>query len=189
MPDVYLYIETKKACCHSCWTRYCFLSLLKQRNLFLLYYRAVLHGQTSRASPSSIPINKRLPPGIVTQQKFKLETQASIYVLLEPASTHGRLKATLMYERPKVSSEIKAKKKQMELIHLLLYISIRDYSVIVATTPAPTVRPPSRIENLVPSSIAIGAISSTVISMLSPGITISTPSGRLQIPVTSVVRK
>ncbi len=51
------------------------------------------------------------------------------------------------------------------------------YSVIVATTPAPTVRPPSRIENLVPSSIAIGAISSTVISMLSPGITISTPSG------------
>jgi hypothetical protein len=64
-----------------------------------------------------------------------------------------------------------------------------NYSVIVATTPAPTVRPPSRIENLVPSSIAIGAISSTVISMLSPGITISTPSGRLQIPVMSEVRK
>jgi hypothetical protein len=68
------------------------------------------------------------------------------------------------------------------------YITI-NYSVIVATTPAPTVRPPSRIENLVPSSIAIGAISSTVISMLSPGITISTPSGRLQIPVISEVRK
>ena len=33
-----------------------------------------------------------------------------------------------------------------------------DYSMIVATTPAPTVRPPSRIANLVPSSIAIGAI-------------------------------
>ena len=58
-----------------------------------------------------------------------------------------------------------------------------------SNSPAPTVRPPSRIENLVPSSIAIGAISSTVISMLSPGITISTPSGRLITPVTSVVRK
>lgn len=64
-----------------------------------------------------------------------------------------------------------------------------NYLVIVATTPAPTVRPPSRIENLVPSSSAIGAIRATVISMLSPGITISTPSGKLQIPVTSVVRK
>ena len=54
---------------------------------------------------------------------------------------------------------------------------IINYLVIVATDPAPTVRPPSRIENLVPSSIAIGEISSTVISILSPGITISTPSG------------
>ena len=35
------------------------------------------------------------------------------------------------------------------------------------------------LRNVVPSSIAIGEISSTVISMLSPGITISTPSGRL----------
>lgn len=66
---------------------------------------------------------------------------------------------------------------------------IANYFSIVATTPAPTVRPPSRIENLVPSSIAIGAINSTVISTLSPGITISTPSGRVMIPVTSVVRK
>lgn len=63
------------------------------------------------------------------------------------------------------------------------------YSVIVETTPEPTVRPPSRIEKRVPSSIAIVEISSTFISVLSPGITISTPSGRWMIPVTSVVRK
>jgi hypothetical protein len=37
--------------------------------------------------------------------------------------------------------------------------------------------------------MAIGLISSTVISVLSPGMTISTPSGRLQAPVMSVVRK
>src|SRR5699024_3185071 len=63
------------------------------------------------------------------------------------------------------------------------------YFLIVVTTPEPTVRPPSRIEKRVPSSIAIGEISSTSISMLSPGITISTPSGRFTTPVTSVVRK
>ncbi len=37
--------------------------------------------------------------------------------------------------------------------------------------------------------MAMGAISSTTISTLSPGMTISTPSGRLAVPVTSVVRK
>lgn len=63
------------------------------------------------------------------------------------------------------------------------------YFWIVATAPAPTVRPPSRIAKRVPSSIAIGEIISTVTVMLSPGITISVPSGRLMIPVTSVVRK
>ena len=45
--------------------------------------------------------------------------------------------------------------------------------MILATTPAPTVRPPSRIAKRRPSSIAIGAISFTVIYTLSPGITIS----------------
>src|SRR6266487_42548 len=74
------------------------------------------------------------------------------------------------------------------LRHRALPISAR-YFTIVVTRPAPTVRPPSRIAKRRPSSIAIGAISSTVISTLSPGITISTPSGRLAVPVTSVVRK
>ena len=73
-------------------------------------------------------------------------------------------------------------------IELLACTSV-DYSMTFATTPAPTVRPPSRIANRNPSSIAIGAISVTVIPMLSPGITISVPSGSTQLPVTSVVRK
>jgi hypothetical protein len=39
------------------------------------------------------------------------------------------------------------------------------------------------------SSMAIGTISSTSIATLSPGITISVPSGSVTMPVTSVVRK
>ena len=63
------------------------------------------------------------------------------------------------------------------------------YSMISVTTPDPTVLPPSLIANLSPSSIAIGVISSISIVMLSPGIHISTPSGNLRSPVTSVVLK
>ena len=51
--------------------------------------------------------------------------------------------------------------------------------MIVATRPDPTVRPPSRIAKVRPCSIAIGWISSMVISTLSPGMHISVPSGRL----------
>jgi len=40
-----------------------------------------------------------------------------------------------------------------------------------------------------PSSIAIRLPNSTVIATLSPGITISVPSGNMIVPVTSVVRK
>lgn len=63
------------------------------------------------------------------------------------------------------------------------------YSMIVATRPDPTVRPPSRIAKVRPWLIAIGWISSIVISTLSPGMHISVPSGKLQTPVTSVVLK
>ena len=69
------------------------------------------------------------------------------------------------------------------------FISSYNYSMIVATRPDPTVRPPSRIANVRPWLIAIGWISSIVISMLSPGMHISVPSGRVITPVTSVVRK
>ncbi len=74
-----------------------------------------------------------------------------------------------------------------------LQINVRfgrlSYSMMPATTPAPTVRPPSRMAKRSFSSIAIGTISSTSISQLSPGITISVPEGKLTTPVTSVVLK
>ena len=73
-------------------------------------------------------------------------------------------------------------------VYIILSV-VSDYSMIVATRPDPTVRPPSRIAKVRPWLIAIGWISSIVISMLSPGIHISVPSGRLQTPVTSVVLK
>ena len=67
--------------------------------------------------------------------------------------------------------------KKNELVSKLVFkffnvVLNNDYSIILSTTPAPTVWPPSRIANLIPSSIATGAISSTSITTLSPGITI-----------------
>ena len=69
------------------------------------------------------------------------------------------------------------------------FISSYNYSMIVATRPDPTVRPPSRIAKVRPCSIAMGWISSMVISTLSPGMHISVPAGSSQTPVTSVVLK
>jgi len=63
-----------------------------------------------------------------------------------------------------------------------------SYAMILVTTPAPTVRPPSRMANFEPCSSATGTISSTVRFTSSPGITISTPSGSVMSPVTSIVR-
>ena len=83
-----------------------------------------------------------------------------------------------------IKSQAKKRAAEATLFH-----HRKTYSVILATTPAPTVRPPSRIAKRRPSSMAIGAISSTSICTLSPGITISVPSGRVHAPVTSVVRK
>src|SRR5690606_20758250 len=48
-----------------------------------------------------------------------------------------------------------------------------DQAMILATTPAPTVRPPSRMAKRSFSSMAIGVISSTFSSALSPGMIIS----------------
>ncbi len=62
------------------------------------------------------------------------------------------------------------------------------YFSILMNTPEPIVRPPSRTAKRSCSSIATGDVSLMFISMLSPGITISTPSGRAISPVTSVVR-
>src|SRR3989344_1176011 len=61
------------------------------------------------------------------------------------------------------------------------------YLIILDTTQAPTVFPPSRIANLSLSSIATGPISLTINFIVSPGITISIPWGNVTSPVTSVV--
>ena len=75
-------------------------------------------------------------------------------------------------------------------IELVLCQSAVDcYSMISTTRPEPTVLPPSRIANRLPSSIAIGLPSSMSMVTLSPGMHISTPSGRCAAPVTSVVLK
>ena len=63
------------------------------------------------------------------------------------------------------------------------------HSTISVMVQAPTVRPPSRMAKRKPFSRAIGVISSTYKFTLSPGITISTPSGNRTVHVTSVVRK
>ena len=75
------------------------------------------------------------------------------------------------------------------LVSLRTYVQGQNHSTILPTTPEPTVRPPSRIAKRRPSSIATGVSSSTCIMTLSPGMHISVPSGRVMMPVTSVVRK
>ncbi len=69
------------------------------------------------------------------------------------------------------------------------FMQIITYARIWDTTPEPTVLPPSRIAKRRPSSQAMGVMSSTVISTLSPGRHISTPAGSSITPVTSVVLK
>jgi methionyl-tRNA synthetase len=73
--------------------------------------------------------------------------------------------------------QVVVKRLQTDADFLALHVqSSPAYLMILATTPAPTVRPPSRMAKRRPSSMAIGAIRATLNSTLSPGITISTPS-------------
>ena len=65
----------------------------------------------------------------------------------------------------------------------------KRYLIILVTTPAPTVLPPSLIAKFKFSFIAIGVINLTVNLPSSPGITISVPEGKVTSPVTSVVLK
>src|SRR5450830_825657 len=90
-----------------------------------------------------------------------------------------------------VSREGRIASSERRSIHSLfaLLYSLFAYSIMLATTPAPTVRPPSRMAKRSFSSMAIGTIRCTSIATLSPGITISVPAGRCTTPVTSVVRK
>ena len=68
------------------------------------------------------------------------------------------------------------------------FFAMVPYSPILVTTPDPTVLPPSRMAKRTPRSKATGEMSLIFIVMLSPGMTISTPSGNWISPVTSVVR-
>src|SRR2546426_676757 len=68
-------------------------------------------------------------------------------------------------------------------------ISRTAYSVISVTTPAPTVRPPSRIANRNSFSIATGVIRSIVIVTLSPRITISPPARHVTTPPPPPLRR
>src|SRR5665213_4474311 len=63
------------------------------------------------------------------------------------------------------------------------------YLTTLVTTPAPTVRPPSRMAKRRPCSMAIGDCNFTLKVTVSPGITISLSAGSSTSPVTSVVRK
>src|SRR5262245_11173882 len=65
------------------------------------------------------------------------------------------------------------------LIGFACHCSSLPYFRILVTRPEATVRPPSRMANRRPSSMAIGAMSSAVNAVLSPGMHISMPSGRV----------
>src|SRR5579864_2249609 len=102
------------------------------------------------------------------------------FAILLDFQSRGRL-LSIFHRRVVASLAVAACEGDDDAVFLL-----RHYSMTLVTTPAPTVRPPSRIAKRSPSSHAIGVISSTFIRTLSPGITISTPSGSEIEPVTSV---
>jgi hypothetical protein len=64
-----------------------------------------------------------------------------------------------------------------------------SYSMMAETTPAPTVRPPSRMAKRSLFHRDRRDQLDLTNDTLSPGITISVPSGSVTTPVTSVVRK
>ena len=97
-----------------------------------------------------------------------------IFVLLKFGRSGGTRTHNLRFWRP--------------ALYQLNYAPKR-YLIILVTTPAPTVFPPSLIAKFKFSFIAIGVINLTVNFPSSPGITISVPDGNVTSPVTSVVLK
>ena len=97
-----------------------------------------------------------------------------IFVLLKFGRSGGTRTHNLRFWRP--------------ALYQLNYAPKR-YLIILVTTPAPTVFPPSLIAKFKFSFIAIGVINLTVNLPSSPGITISVPDGNVTSPVTSVVLK
>jgi len=75
------------------------------------------------------------------------------------------------------------------LYYLFLLPHLPPYEIMLVTNPVPTVRPPSLMLNRSPFSIAMGAINSTSMVLLSPGMIISVPSFNSKLPVMSAVLK
>jgi hypothetical protein len=98
---------------------------------------------------------------------------------------------TLTIKQKLASARNKQNEKESNLNTALTNRSIteRYYSTTFVTKPEPTVFPPSRMANRLPSVRAIGFPNSTSKPTLSPGMHISAPPSRLVVPVTSVVRK
>src|SRR5690606_21147089 len=116
--------------------------------------------------PTPLPLRHRHPCGVVGILDAVIPAQAGTFRHWVPAF------AGMTFHQPCACAH-----------------GVSGHLMIFATTPAPTVRPPSRIAKRRPSSIAIGLISAATVFTLSPGITISVPSGSVTAPVMSVVRK
>ena len=123
------------------------------------------------------PASTRIPPRADGQRPPLQPPARQEYRALSTNNKYSRHKRYLLF-----SKKVPAVRRGLFKTTILSYF-------VPITTPEPTVLPPSRIAKRRPSSIAIGVISSTSISMLSPGMHISTPLGKLITPVTSVVRK
>ena len=131
---------------------------------------------------------RRVTRAVVFRQE-KAEITAND--LRNPASLHKRVPGCIIPELQfdfNIAHQGFLNPDNLRIIILCCVMALY-YSMTEATRPDPTVRPPSRIAKVRPCSIATGWISSMVISTLSPGMHISTPSGRVITPVTSVVRK
>ena len=130
---------------------------------------------------------------------FEVLLTKNLKIIQKAASGRSHFRTTLLRQAIQCSlhdsllNSCKSKRALRSLgtlfASLLCVRRIFDYSKILVTTPEPTVRPPSRIAKRSFSSMAIGVIRVHSMSTLSPGMTISTPSGSLMLPVTSVVRK
>ncbi|KZM35040.1 hypothetical protein OJAG_22040 [Oerskovia enterophila] len=135
----------------------------------------------ARPSTSGPPASAREDDGVAAHPRRRGQARPA----RRPGTTKGP--GTLRYPGPSVNPPRLPEREAQELPGWIRWSE--DHLMIFVTRPEPTVRPPSRMAKPRPSSMAIGWISATVISVLSPGMTISVPSGSVMTPVTSVVRK
>lgn len=84
---------------------------------------------------------------------------------------------------PYEDGSCRAPQQQVAATHGSMRLCASQSQSILVTTPAATVRLPSRTANRSPGSSATGVMSSKLAVTLSPGITISTLSGSVTVPV------